>query len=155
MGSGKTVVGAIVAQRTHATFHDLDTMVEDEAGMAVSDIFATQGESAFRDLESKVLPRALEPGAVLALGGGTPLDEKNWRLISGRAMTVYLEASFEQIWKRIGHLRDRPLASARSRDALESLLSERRPRYERADHTVDADQAAGAVADEVMKLWSA
>ncbi len=68
MGSGKTVVGALVAAREGAPFHDLDLMVEDEAGMEIPDIFATKGEAAFRGLERAILPRALEPGAVPRLG---------------------------------------------------------------------------------------
>ena len=68
MGSGKTLVGALVAERSHAPFFDLDIMVEDQAGMPVADIFATHSEAAFRAVEKEVLPRALQPGAVVALG---------------------------------------------------------------------------------------
>ena len=155
MGSGKTTVGALVAQRAGAVFHDLDLMVEDEAGMAISDIFATGSEAAFRKIESELLPKALEPGAVVALGGGTQIDDRNWELIQSRAMTVYLEASFDSIWTRISGLSTRPLASGRSRDKLEALLLQRSPRYERAAHKVDANAPLGAVATEVMRIWSA
>ena len=67
MGSGKSVVGALVAQRTKAPFHDLDLMVEREAGMPIPEIFAAAGEPRFRELEAHALPGALEPGAVVAL----------------------------------------------------------------------------------------
>ncbi len=77
MGSGKSVVGALVAERAGAPFHDLDLMVEDEAGMTIPDIFATQGEAAFRALEKAILPRALEPGAVVALGGGVVIERRD------------------------------------------------------------------------------
>lgn len=155
MGSGKTTVGALVAQRAGAVFHDLDLMIEDEAGMAISDIFATRSESAFRKIESELLPKALEPGAVVALGGGTQVGDRNWKLIQSRAMTVYLDASFESIWTRISSLSTRPLASGRSRDKLEGLFERRRTRYNEADHKVDANAELGAVATEVLHLWSA
>lgn len=154
MGSGKTTVGALVAQRAGATFHDLDLMIEDEAGMAISDIFATGSEFTFRAIESELLPKALEPGAVVALGGGTPIDDQNWRLIRGRAMTVYLETTFDVIWSRVTELSTRPLAAGRSREQLEALLDRRRSRYEQADHKVDGDRELDVVAAEVLKLWS-
>ena len=155
MGAGKTVVGALVAERAHAKFHDLDLMIEDMAGMAISDIFATRSEAAFRKIESELLPKALEPGAVAALGGGTPIDDANWRVIRERAMTVYLQASFEIMWVRINDFGERPLAARLSRPELEKLLEYRRPRYEQADHTVDANRPLDVVATEVLNLWSA
>jgi shikimate kinase len=155
MGSGKTLVGAVVAERTKAPFHDLDLMVEMEAGMAIPEIFATSGEPAFRVLETRVLPRALQPGAVVALGGGTLIDDDNWRLVDGTASTVYLDVPFETMWERIRARPGRPLASGRSREEVLSLFERRRPRYEQAAHRVDGDRAVEAVADEVIKLWSA
>ncbi len=155
MGSGKTVVGALVAERSHAVFHDLDLMIEDKAGMAISDIFATRSQAAFRKMESELLPVALEPGAVVALGGGTQVDDGNWKLLKERATTVYLQASFDIMWVRINDYGERPLAARLSRHQLEELLEERRPRYEEADHTVDANRPLDAVATEVLRLWSA
>jgi shikimate kinase len=154
MGSGKTVVGGLVAERAQAPFFDLDFMIENEAGMAISDIFATRSEEAFRALESHLLPDALKPGAVAALGGGTPVSDSNWKLIRERSVTVYLDASFEAIWSRIGGLLKRPLAAGRTREQLHALLEERRPRYEEAGHRVDADQPLDAVATEVLRIWS-
>ena len=154
MGSGKTVVGGLVAERAHARFFDLDHMVEDEAGMSIAEIFATQGEAAFRALEKQLLPRALEPGTVTALGGGTVIDDDSWRLVSARATTVYLEVPFETIWKRIRDLGGRPLLRDRSAGEVEMLFERRRPRYEQAAHRVDATRDAGSVADEVLRLWS-
>jgi shikimate kinase len=155
MGSGKTVVGAMVAVRTKATFHDLDLMVEMEAGMTIPEIFLTSGEAAFRELETRVLPRALRPGAVVALGGGTLIDDGNWSLVDGSTTTVYLEVPFETLWERIKARPGRPLASGRSREEVLSLFEQRRPRYEQAAHRVDGDRAADVVADEVITLWSA
>jgi shikimate kinase len=64
MGSGKTVVGALVALRSGAPFHDLDLMVEDRAGMPIADLFATRSEAAFRTIESELLPKWLRSEAV-------------------------------------------------------------------------------------------
>jgi shikimate kinase len=155
MGSGKTVVGALVAQRSGSVFHDLDLMIEDKAGMAISDLFATRSEAAFRSIESELLPKALEPGAVVALGGGTPMSDINWQMIHEKAMTIYLQASFEVIWPRVAGIEIRPLVAGRSRDQLEALLEQRRSRYEEADQTVDVNRPLDEVATEVLRLWSA
>ena len=155
MGSGKSAVGALVAQRAEAPFHDLDRMIEDEAGMPVSEIFANGGEAAFRALEARVLPGALEQGSVVALGGGTLISDANWRLVADLSSTVYLEVPFAAMWERIRKLTGRPLASGRSRDEVQTLFEERRPRYELALHRVDGDRPPSIVADEVIKLWSA
>jgi shikimate kinase len=155
MGSGKTLVGTAVAERTKSPFHDLDSMVEQEAGMTIPEIFATNGEPAFRALETRALPRALQPGAVVALGGGSMVDDANWLLVDGKACTVYLEVPFETMWGRIQARPGRPLASGRSREEVLALFERRRPRYEQAAHRVDGDRPAEVVADEVIKLWSA
>ena len=154
MGSGKSVVGALVAYRAGAAFFDLDFMVEGEAGMTIPDIFATRGEAVFRSLESRVLPSALQTGAVVALGGGTAMDEANWQLVRERATSVYLELRFETIWERIGTSRERPLIAGRLRREVELLFESRRARYEEADHRIDADRSPDEIAGDVLSLWS-
>lgn len=154
MGSGKTLVGGMVAEQAHARFFDLDRVVEDRVGMSIAEIFARRSEDAFRAFEKEMLPRVLLAGAVVALGGGVVMDDDNWRLISGQAVTVYLEVPFETIWKRIRHVPGRPLLLNRSEAEVEALLERRRPRYEKAAFRVDGGQDAKAVAGEVLKLWS-
>jgi shikimate kinase len=154
MGSGKSVVGALVAERIGAPFHDLDRMIEDEAAMPIPEIFATGGEAKFRTLETRVLPGALESGAVVALGGGALISDANWRLVSEMASTVYLDVPFDVMWERIRKVAGRPLASGRSREEVQALFELRRPRYERAQHRVDGDRPPRVVADEVIKIWS-
>ena len=155
MGSGKSVVGAIVAQRTGTPLHDLDVMIEAEAGMPIPAIFARGGEAAFRALETQLLPSALEPGSVAALGGGSLMNDANWDVVARTATTVYLDVPFQTMWERIRRLTGRPLASGRSRAEVEALFETRRARYEQAMHRVKGDQAPAVVADEVIKLWSA
>lgn len=154
MGSGKTLIGALVAERTGSPFRDLDLLVEEAAGMPIADIFATGSEPAFRALEAQLLPSALVPGAVVALGGGAVMDDASWRLVSSRAVTVYLEAPFGTLWERIQAEPGRPLVSGRSPREVEALFERRRPRYEQAAHRVDGNRPADVVAAEVIRLWS-
>jgi len=155
MGSGKSAVGSIVALRAGARFHDLDRMIEDEARMPVADIFSSKGEAAFRTWEREILPRALEPGAVVALGGGAVMDDVNWDLVSARSIPLYLEVPFETIWQRIRANPSRPLIAGRTQADVEALFEARRRRYQQAAHSVDGDRPIEVVADEVLKLWSA
>ena len=155
MGSGKTVVGALTAERSHARFFDLDLLVEDKVGMPIADIFAIHSEATFRAAEKEMLPEALQPDTVVALGGGAVIDDDNWRMISERATTVYLEVPFATLWERVHHLPGRPLIANRTQAEVEELFERRRPRYEQAEHRVDATMPMGDVADEVLKLWSA
>jgi shikimate kinase len=154
MGCGKSVVGVLVAQRAGAPFRDLDFVIENEAGMPISDIFATRGEAAFRAMESRLLTKVLQPGAVVALGGGAPIDEANWQLIIEHSTTVFLDCGFNTIWNRISGAANRPLIAGKSHAELEALLVERRPRYLEAVHRVDGDRPADVVADEILQLWS-
>jgi shikimate kinase len=154
MGCGKSVVGILVAQRANAPFHDLDSVIENEAGMSITDIFATRGEAAFRAMESRLLPDLLQPGAVVALGGGAPIDEANWKIIVERSATVFIDCGFDTIWDRIKGTTDRPLLATKSRDELEALLAKRRSRYMEAIHRVDGDRPENVVAEDILKLWS-
>ena len=153
MGSGKSVVGALVAYRAGAPFFDLDFMIETEAGISIPEIFPNRGEPAFRGLESRLLPDALREGAVVALGGGTVMDDANWQLVQERSTSVYLELSFPTIWQRIGRSQDRPLVAVRLRKEVEMLFEQRRERYEQASHRVDADRSPDEVAADVLALW--
>jgi shikimate kinase len=154
MGCGKSVVGVLVAQRAGAPFHDLDFVIENEAGMSISEIFATRGEPAFRAMESRLLPEILQPGAVVALGGGAPIDDANWQLIVERSTTVFLDCGFAMIWERIKGTTNRPLLASKTRAELEELFAVRRPRYMEAVHRVDGDRSADEIATEILQLWS-
>ena len=154
MGCGKSVVGVLVAQRAGAPFQDLDFVIEKEAGMPITDIFATRGEAAFRAMESRLLPDLLQPGAVVAVGGGAPIDEANWNVIVERSTTVFIDCGFDTMWDRINGTTTRPLLAGKSRPELVALLEQRRPRYMEATHRVDGDRPADVVAEEILKLWS-
>jgi shikimate kinase len=154
MGCGKSVVGVLVARRAGAPFHDLDFVIENEAGMSITEIFASKGEAAFREMESRLLPDLLQPGAVVALGGGAPIDEANWKVIVERATTVFIDCGFDVIWDRVKDTTNRPLLASKSRAELEALLAERRTRYMEAVHRVDGDRSEDEVAEEILKLWS-
>lgn len=154
MGCGKSVVGVLVARRAGVPFMDLDLIIESEAGMPISEFFATHGEEAFRVLESRLLPTVLQPETVVALGGGAPIDDQNWSLIKERSVPVFIDCEFETVWKRTAGSTNRPLRAGRSREELRALHETRLPRYRQALHHVNGELDVEAVAEEVLKLWS-
>jgi shikimate kinase len=154
MGSGKSTVGELVARRAAVPHRDLDSLIEKRCGVTVADIFAQQGEAAFRALESEMLPEALQPVAVVSLGGGAVLRDSNWRLIQEGALTVWLDAPLQVLLARAGARGVRPLLDGRSEVQVRELLEARMPRYQAAAHRVDATRAAARVALEVYSLWA-
>ena len=138
MGSGKSTVGRLLAERLGFPFVDLDTEIERQAGMTVREIFEKHGEAAFRQMEHEALRATLaSPDVVVATGGGTMVFEGNFRLMQANGLSVWLSPDFATIAARIGGLgkRDRPLF--RDETQALALYRERLPAYRRADLTVD------------------
>jgi shikimate kinase/3-dehydroquinate synthase len=129
MGSGKTRLGAEVASRTGRRFVDLDRVIEKRTGSRIAELFATRGESGFRELEERVAHDILRGGEplVIALGGGAVLSERTRDELAGRAFTVLVDVEPETAWRRVEHS-DRPLA--RDEAAFHALHRDRRPVYE-------------------------
>lgn len=138
MGAGKSTVGRRLATKLGRPFIDSDDEIEKAAGLSVADIFALHGEDEFRRVEHKVLQRLLSgPPQVLATGGGAYLKEDTRELMREHAVTVWLNADLETLWKRVSRRNHRPLLRRPdAKQVLASLFDERRPIYELADLTV-------------------
>jgi len=154
MGSGKSSVGRELARRFNAPFVDVDERIESAAGCPIRDLFAREGEPAFRAREKAALGDALSvKGCVIATGGGAFADEKNRDLLRSYAPVVYLEAAVETLIERLARDFGRPLLRGRDRkEVVRELLSRRIPGYRTADVTVRTDgrtvkEVAGQVAD--------
>ncbi len=103
-GSGKSTVGRRLADRLWQPFVDTDELVVRKAGMPIRDIFANQGEAAFRDLESEVVAEVCKlPEHVIALGGGAVMREENRRALKDAGLKlIYLRCEPDELVKRIG-----------------------------------------------------
>jgi len=139
MGAGKSTVGRRLAERLGRDFYDSDTEIEKAAGLSVADIFALHGEADFRRGEQQVLKRLLltmKPH-VLATGGGAYLNPETRALMREHAVTVWLNADLETLWKRVSKRDTRPLLQRENpKDVLTNLLAEREPIYSQADLVV-------------------
>jgi shikimate kinase/3-dehydroquinate synthase len=141
MGSGKTTVGRLVAQRLGAPFYDLDQRIEQATGQTIAKLFAQQGEEAFRQLERKALAETLLlPDGIVATGGGVVLDERNRKAMRLLGWVVYLRAAPETLWQRLQHATDRPLLRAESPyETLQAIAQAREPLYQEADWVIETD----------------
>ena len=142
MGSGKTTIGSLLAQRLGLNFRDTDHLIEEQEGKTVSQIFLDQGEDAFRAIEKRVLrEELLTDGTVLSLGGGAPISidaQSALRAISSHI--IFLDISLSTVAPRIGFNRDRPLLLNNPRGQWQTLMEARRPIYEAiADTIINVD----------------
>jgi 3-dehydroquinate synthase len=141
MGTGKTVTGRALAEILGLDFVDMDHYIQDQQGMSIPEIFAKSGEAGWRSLEARAC-HELEAcsGLVLATGGGTLLDERNFDLLSRRGPVFLLEADPRTIRQRVGDATTRPLLAKEVEDVLERiehLLVERAEAYGRIERRLD------------------
>ncbi len=148
MGAGKTSVGRRLADLVSAPFVDSDAEIALAAGMSVPEIFATYGETEFRDGERRVIARLLAgPPCVLATGGGAFVQERTRRDILEMATSVWLRADLDVLWDRVRDRPGRPLLDAPDpRAVLADLDRTRAPFYALADVTVESRRGASHLA---------
>jgi len=146
-GSGKTTVGRRLGELLAWPAIDADTELEARAGKSIKDIFATGGEAAFRELETRVISDlASRKDHVISLGGGAILSDANRKAIKGRGPVVWLQASPETLFARINadpttEERRPNLTAQGGVEEIRTLLAERTPKYKAcADLAVDVNR---------------
>lgn len=154
MGAGKTSVGKALARLLGKTFLDCDHEIERATGVKISVIFEIEGESGFRQRESRMLAQLTEQrDVVLATGGGAVLAKENRDMLSTNGTVIYLRAPVRSLVKRTRRDRSRPLLNTADPGAkLEVLYDQRDPLYrEVADLVVDTgEQSVKALAGKII-----
>ena len=153
MGAGKSSIGRRLAAQLKIDFTDADAEIETAAGCSIADFFERHGEDAFRQGERRVIARLLERGPqVLATGGGAFIDPVTRKLLSDKAITIWLSAELDLLVKRCARRNTRPLLRAGDpREILGSLIEERYPIYRQADITVETDDGPhGETVDRIL-----
>jgi shikimate kinase len=143
MGTGKSVVGKVLEQKTGLRRFDTDEIISSKLKMPVDEIFTHQGEGQFRDLETEALRSiSVDEPAIIVTGGGIVLRASNIDLLRQTGTVVWLDADRATLRARIRHLGDRPLLRTANPGAtLGELLAAREPLYRRAaDLRVDVSQ---------------
>ncbi|GBC94620.1 Shikimate kinase [bacterium HR16] len=160
MGTGKSLLGRMLAQRWGWRFVDTDSLIEEQVGCSVAQIFERFGEEYFRRQETEVL-RSLEHQRhlVIATGGGVPTRPENVRSLRRHAVIVLLTAEPEVILQRVQPVETRPKLSTAPDPLAEirRLLRERETAYACADIRIDTSTLSPSEAvlriEELVKAW--
>lgn len=155
-GTGKTDIGRIIAERTALPFLDTDTLIEQQTGRSIPDIFHEDGEERFREVERAVIAGLPKRDAVISTGGGVVTDPANMLQLRRDSIIVVLHADIDTIEKRLTKKPRPPLTGLPLREEIAAMMDRRRQQYDAAaDFCIDTSettpQAAAAV---VMDLIS-
>ena len=139
MGTGKSLVARRLAKRLGRRFVDTDACIEREADMSIAQIFATEGETAFRQRERQTIARVCqEKERVIATGGGAIVDRENAKTMKASGPVICLTARPEVILQRVKGDTTRPLLQEPNPlEKIQQLLADRAEAYTRADITID------------------
>jgi shikimate kinase len=153
MGSGKSTVGRLLAERLGWHFADLDEEIETQQGTSIGDIFDQRGEEEFRRIETEALRahvRRIERGrpTVVALGGGTFVQAANFDILENHGVAIWLDCPLETVRRRVALASHRPLA--RDFERLEVLYATRQAAYARAEYRISTESDDASIAIEAL-----
>lgn len=158
MGSGKSAVGARVAELADTPFRDTDGEVAKRAGCSVAQLWGERGEASFRAMEAAAIAELAEGNrSVIACGGGAVIDPQNVELMLASGTVVWLTAPVETLTARVGASRSRPLLAVEDpAGRLAEILAARHTMYEdAATFAVSTDERElDDIAAEIEALWN-
>lgn len=156
MGTGKTSVGRRLSKRLEMTYVDTDEIIEKTTGRCITDIFALQGESCFRELETEAVHQVSGLDKhVISTGGGVVLRTENLEMLKQNGVVFCLSATSEEIWTRVKNESHRPLLRAPDPvEKIREMLKTREAHYALADYTIQTDGVPiEQVTDEIIEVF--
>ena len=158
MGSGKTWVGKLIAERTGMPVIDMDAMIVERAGKPITEIFADEGEAHFRKLERELVQElAATEGNIISTGGGVVLNPDNIADFEKTSLVVCLLVDAESVLDRVRHDDSRPLLAVDKEKAIVELLESRKELYESVTHKIDTSGRPFPpvqTAEEIIELYT-
>jgi shikimate kinase len=163
MGCGKSSVGRRLSELLCCPFMDLDDVIVESAGRSIPEIFASEGEAAFRHMELEALTGILSTSEstrpctlILALGGGTVMTPECAEIVKEQTCCIYLRASIETLMEHLsGEADGRPMLHGNDlRDRITELMSKRSATYEKTAHIIiDTDgMTIEGIASKIVTL---
>ncbi|MCM1339358.1 MAG: shikimate kinase [Muribaculaceae bacterium] len=142
MGCGKSTVGKLLAEFFHSEFIDIDTCIETQESMTITETFEQKGEEYFRKIERETVKKIFKPqNQIISLGGGTYEDKNVRELLSKNALVIYLKTSPQVIFERIKTDTSRPLLKYdMSIEKIENIIKTRENNYNSAHITILTDK---------------
>jgi shikimate kinase len=161
MGCGKSTVGRILAKRIRFQFVDTDELIESRSGREIRDIFRTDGEAAFRQIEAVTIESIAHMSrCIIATGGGAVLNPANRAALKRTGLVVWLTASIDTLFERVSRNTRRPLLHTPDpKQTLADLMAQRETLYrETADavfdtSTMELDDVAAAIESRVREAF--
>lgn len=156
MGCGKTTAGKQLAEKLGYSFIDLDDVLEANQGRTISDIFAADGEQAFREIEKETLHSTFNlDDAVIATGGGAPCFFDNVDQMNEHGVTIYVDMTAQELVDRLaGQIEHRPILNGKSNEGLLQFIGEaldkRNPFYRKAKLSVEGLTLSAASLTEAI-----
>ncbi|MGE5702840.1 MAG: shikimate kinase [Clostridia bacterium] len=160
MGTGKSTVGRALAERFGLTRIDMDEEIVSRVGCSIAELMRDKGEQYFRDVESRVLhDLCKEKGLVITTGGGVVLREENRQLLQAHGLVIALDASEEEIVRRVQRDPDRPLLAGNVAERVHQLKLERAGLYDFAPIQIDTtgkpiEQIVEEICEQMDKITS-
>ena len=155
MGSGKSSIGFLVSQKLNLKFIDIDTLIENELGMTISNIFKTHGEEYFRDIEEKITLKVLKLSKnIISMGGGSFINEKIKKEVINNNLSFWLYWDELILLKRIRNSKKRPLAFKSSDQELKQLIKKRSKVYAEADFKINCNKLTKTeIVKKIIKIY--
>lgn len=156
MGTGKSTVGRLAAESLKFEFLDTDVLIEQRSGKKITEIFAQNGEPAFRQLEAQLVAEfANRTHTIISTGGGLPTNPANLESLKTHSLVICLWASPERIYDRVREQSHRPLLhDPDPLGKIRTLLATREKFYKQADVLINSDlRSAREVAQQVINQF--
>lgn len=153
MGSGKSTIGKLLAEKLNLNFIDTDEEIVKITNSSINQIFEQQGEDSFREIETTVLKKVLnKKEQVVSTGGGIIKKEENRNLLKD-ITTIYLQAEDTTLFERVKNDNTRPLLNTKNLlNTIQTILNERKSLYEQANFIIDTtDKSPQEVVNEIME----
>lgn len=152
MGCGKSTIGSKLAKKLNLDFIDMDSYIEEQAGIKIPEIFDKYGEIYFRDLETKAVQELSGREGIIACGGGAMLREVNAEIARKSGQVVLLDVPFRTCYFRIADS-DRPIVKRSTKQQLNQLYNERYVIYEKhCTHKVDVSRSVSAAVQSIITV---
>ena len=161
MGSGKSLIGKLLSEKTEYFFSDLDKIIEERTHLTIKKLFETKGELYFRKLENEIFTALLESNqdTIISTGGGTPCYFDNYKMLNNKDnISIYLNASIDTLYNRlIDQKARRPLLTNQSDEEFKTFIAkhlfDRSFFYNQAKHRIDVnDKSPEEIANEIIPL---
>ncbi|MGC3957867.1 MAG: shikimate kinase [Verrucomicrobiota bacterium] len=156
MGTGKSTVGRLLAEQLKFEFLDTDVLIEHRSGKKITEIFAQNGEPAFRQLEAQLVAELTSrTHTIISTGGGLPTNPANLESLKAHSLVICLWASPERIYERVREQSHRPLLhDPDPLGKIRALLATREKFYKQADVLINSDlRSAREVAQQVVNQF--